>query len=91
MGIASCSYREVDVRDIQSLKLTLANINETQGDIKNIIYTTSLASDDLMESVDITTYKRVLRPMVLGSWNLHLVSQELSFALESFVLLSCVR
>ncbi len=91
MGIASCSYRQVDVRDIQSLKLTLADINETQGGIKNIIQTMSLASDDLMESVDIVKYEQVLRPMILGSWNLHLASQELPLALESFVLLSCVR
>jgi len=51
----------------------------------------SLANDNLMESVDIVTYEQVLRPMVLGSWNLHLASQELPLALESFVLLSCVR
>jgi hypothetical protein len=69
----------------------LADINEHQGSIKNIIHCISIVNDDSIESINIATYEQILRPKALGAWNLHLASQELDLGLGSFVLLSCVE
>jgi KR domain len=38
-----------------------------------------------------TNAENVLRLKVIGSWNLHVASQELNLALESFVLFSSTK
>ena len=76
---------------MQALSVLLAGINERQGPVKNIIHSVSVPNDDVINSIDMATFEQGLRPIVLGSWNLHLASQELGFALDSFVLLNCVR
>jgi len=76
---------------MEALKGALADINHVYGGIKNIIHTAAVVNDGLIRSIDTATYESVLRPKVLGSWNLHVASQELNLALDSFVLFSSTK
>ncbi|KAF8196525.1 KR domain-containing protein [Pholiota molesta] len=83
-----CQYRQVDVCDREALKNALADINRIQGRINNIIHTAAVVTDSTIAATKPTDFEAVLRPKVVGSWNLHVVSQELNLNLESFVLCS---
>ncbi|KDR66936.1 hypothetical protein GALMADRAFT_232327 [Galerina marginata CBS 339.88] len=83
-----CLYRQVDVCDMESLKNALADINHVHGGIKNIVHTAAVVNDSTIKSTNPTAFSDVLRPKVIGSWNLHIASQELKLALDSFVLFS---
>ena len=76
---------------MEALKGALADINHVYGGIKNIIHTAAVVKDGLIRSIDTATYESVLCPKVLGSWNLHVASQELNLALDSFVLFSSTK
>ncbi|KAF8900861.1 hypothetical protein CPB84DRAFT_1778561 [Gymnopilus junonius] len=83
-----CHYRQVDVCDRASLKKTLTDINIAYGGIKNIIHTAAVVKDYTIKATNPSSFTDVLRPKVVGSWNLHAASQELDLALDSFVLCS---
>ncbi len=85
-----CSYRQVDICNIQAVKFAFADVNHKQG-VKHIIHAASVVADSPIDSFSIAAYEQILRPKVLGSWNLHVVSQELGLHLDSFVLLSSVK
>ncbi|PPQ84949.1 hypothetical protein CVT25_004462 [Psilocybe cyanescens] len=85
---AHCLYQQVDVGDLESLKKALANINYVHGGIKNIIHAAAVVHDSTIKSTNSSAFEDVLRPKVVGSWNLHIASQELNLALDSFVLCS---
>lgn len=84
-------YRSVDVCDKEALKTALAEINASAGGIKNIIHTAAVVNDATISAAKLSDFEAVLRPKVLGSWNLHQASQELNLALESFVLCSSTK
>ena len=86
-----CEYRQVDVCDMDALKKALADINATHGGIKNIIHTAAVVTDSTIVATKPSDFEAVLLPKVTGSWNLHVASQELNLALQSFVLLSSTK
>ncbi|KAJ3515067.1 hypothetical protein NLJ89_g1986 [Agrocybe chaxingu] len=83
-----CMYRQGDAADMQSLKNILADINYLYGGIKNVIHTAAVVKTANIKNFDASAYDDVLRPKVLGSWNLHVACQELNLSLDSFVLCS---
>ncbi|CAA7264464.1 unnamed protein product [Cyclocybe aegerita] len=83
-----CMYRQGDAADMQSLKNALADINYLYGGIKNVIHTAAVVKTANIKNFDASAYEDVLRPKVLGSWNLHIACQELNLSLDSFVLCS---
>ncbi|KAF8151526.1 hypothetical protein B0H34DRAFT_132545 [Crassisporium funariophilum] len=85
---SQCLYRQVDVCDLEALKTALADINTQYGGVKNIVHTAAVVNDATISSTNAAGFEDVLRPKVIGSWNLHTASQELKLALESFVLFS---
>ncbi len=86
-----CEYRQVDVCDMDVLKKALADINANYGGIKNIIHTAAVVTDSTIVATKPSDFEAVLLPKVTGSWNLHVASQELNLALQSFVLLSSTK
>ncbi|KAF9473131.1 ketoacyl-synt-domain-containing protein [Pholiota conissans] len=83
-----CQYRQVDVCDKEQVKKAFASIKDMHGNINHVIHTAAVVSDSSIALTKFSDFEAVLRPKVLGSWNLHLVSQELNLDLESFVLCS---
>ena len=86
-----CSYRQVDVCDLTALKFALSEINTQFGGVKNIVHTAAVVNDATIVSTNVAGFENVLRPKVIGSWNLHIASQDLNLTLESFVLFSSTK
>jgi hypothetical protein len=54
----------------------------------DIVYTAAVVNDATIASTNVAGFENVLRPKVIGSWNLHITSQDFNLALELFVLFS---
>ncbi|KAF9475042.1 ketoacyl-synt-domain-containing protein [Pholiota conissans] len=85
-----CSYVQVDVNDIASLRSVMSDIQSRYGPIEHIIHTAAVVRDATIQNMDAESFDAVLAPKVLGSWNLHVVSEEICTSLKSFVLLSSI-
>jgi len=86
-----CNYFQADVCDLDSLRSSLQEIQRRFGPIENIVHSAAIIQDATVQKVEVDSFERVLRPKVLGAWNLHIVSQELCTSLKSFVLLGSIR
>ena len=86
-----CTYMHADVSDFDSLRNTIISVQALYGPIENIVHTAAVVSDATIHTVTDESFELVLRPKVIGAWNLHTVSEELKLPLKSFVLLSSVR
>lgn len=86
-----CAYMQADVCDLDSLRNVIIGVQTLYGPIENIIHTAAVVSDATIRTVDDKLFELVLRPKVIGAWNLHTISEELKLPLKSFVLLSSVR
>lgn len=82
---------QADVCDFDSLRNAIIGVQAVYGPIENIIHTAVVISDATLQTVTDESFELVLRPKVIGAWNLHVISQELKLPLKSFVLLSSVR
>ena len=82
---------QADVCDFDSLRNVITSIHALYGPIENIVHTAAVVSDATIQTVTDKSFEMVLRPKVIGAWNLHMISEELKFPLKSFVLLSSVR
>lgn len=86
-----CNYFQADVCDLDSLRSSFQEIQRRLGPIENIVHTAAVIQDATVQNVEVESFDRVLRPKVLGAWNLHIISEELCTALKSFVLLGSIR
>lgn len=82
---------QADVCDFNSLKNAIGSVQALYGPIENIVHTAAVVSDATIQTVTDELFELVLRPKVIGAWNLHTISEELKLPLKSFVLLSSVR
>ncbi|TDL21930.1 ketoacyl-synt-domain-containing protein [Rickenella mellea] len=91
-GFITFDYFTGDVTSIDSLKKALAEIVSSRqfGQIETIINTASVIKDALIKNTTIEAFQDVLHPKVLGSWNLHVVCEELKIDVKRFVVLSSV-
>lgn len=69
----------------------MRQIQSLHGCIENIVHTAAVIEDNTIQNVDFESFERVLRPKVLGAWNLHTISEELCKSLKTFVLLGSIR
>jgi KR domain/Polyketide synthase dehydratase len=86
-----CAYMQADVCDFDSLRTVVTSAQALYGPIENIVHTAAVISDATIQKVTNELFELVLRPKVIGAWNLHTISEELKLPLKSFVLLSSVR
>ncbi|KDR66938.1 hypothetical protein GALMADRAFT_232329 [Galerina marginata CBS 339.88] len=84
------SYVQADVCDLEYLRTSIVDIQARYGAVENLIHSAAVISDSTIQNVDSQAFERVLRPKVMGAWNLHIVSEELCPSLQSFVLLSSI-
>ena len=82
---------QADVCDFDSLRNAIISVQALYGPIENIVHTAAVVSDATIQTVTDESFELVLRPKVIGAWNLHRISEELQLRLRSFVLLSSVR
>ncbi|TFK38562.1 hypothetical protein BDQ12DRAFT_683838 [Crucibulum laeve] len=85
-----CAYVQADVADVVSLLDAVISIQSRHGPIESIIHTAAIVNDSSINNVTESAFEEVLRPKILGAWNLHIISEELSLPLKSFVLLSSI-
>ena len=80
-----------DVCDMESLRKAIVATQSRFGDIKHIVHTAAVIEDAAVHNVTFSLFDRVLKPKVMGGWNLHLLSEQLCPQLKSFVCLSSIR
>ncbi len=75
-----------NVSDRASVDDALKKIREELPPLEGIVHAAMVLEDRLLVDLDRETLERVLRPKVLGGWNLHEATRELD--LEHFILFS---
>jgi NADP-dependent 3-hydroxy acid dehydrogenase YdfG len=83
---ATVQYVAVDVADEQQMTRWLAaHGSERRPPIRGVVHTAGVVADELLLRMSADTFRRVLRPKVVGTWLLHrLLGDQLDF----FVLFS---
>jgi len=82
-----CEYMPADVCDMESLRRAIVAIQWRFGNVMHIVHTAAVIEDAVVHNVTFSLLERVLKPKVMGSWNLHLLSEQLCPQLKSFVCL----
>jgi NAD(P)-dependent dehydrogenase (short-subunit alcohol dehydrogenase family) len=73
------------------VRRVLQEITAAHGTIRCIVHTAAVVADATIASVTKDSFDRVIRPKVLGAYNLHVLSEELDLKLDAFVLFSSIR
>ena len=81
---------QADITDLENVKTAFLNLKQTLKEvkIKGIFNGAGVIADNTLAQMTDTEIDKAMRPKILGSWNLHLVSQH--FKLDFFVLHSSV-
>lgn len=90
-GRAVVDYIQTDASERSSLRRALHSVVSRHGAIKNIIYTAGVVRDGTIATVTEQDFEFVFGPKILGTWNIHCLSEEMNLELESFVMLSSIR
>lgn len=77
---------QADVSDIQQVARLLASLEQSSPPLLGIIHSAGVLDDGLLMQQNWQRFERVLAPKVLGAWNLHVLTQNMS--LDFFVLFS---
>lgn len=80
------TYLPADIVDPVQVRDVLAKIAEDLPPLRGVLHTAMVLEDKLLADLDDDTLQRVLRPKVLGGWNLHQQTQHLP--LDYFILFS---
>ncbi|MDX1930748.1 MAG: type I polyketide synthase [Pirellulaceae bacterium] len=80
------SILPTDITNPASVATTLQIIDQTLPPLRGVFHTAMILEDRMLVDLDRATLERVLRPKVLGGWNLH--QQTLNRELDHFVLFS---
>ena len=75
-----------DITRPEEVRRVLAHVAETLPPLRGILHTAMVLEDRLLLDLDRATLDRVLRPKVLGGWNLH--RESLGLELDHFILFS---
>ena len=75
-----------DITNAQEIRNVLAAIDDELPELRGVLHTAMVLEDRLLVDLDRETLERVLRPKVLGGWNLH--CETLDRKLDHFVLFS---
>ncbi|MBZ0285294.1 MAG: type I polyketide synthase [Anaerolineae bacterium] len=77
---------QADVSQVENLETVFSQIAQHMPPLKGVIHCAAVFEDGLLAGQDWDRFERVFAPKVDGSWNLHLLTQELP--LDFFVLFS---
>ncbi len=80
------SILPTDITNADSVSATLQIIDHAFPPLRGVFHTAMILEDRMLVDLDRATLERVLRPKVLGGWNLH--QQTLGRTLDHFVLFS---
>ena len=83
---ANVVVMRTDITKADDVRWTLRRIDEQLPRLRGIVHTAMVLEDRLLVDLDRETLQRVLRPKVLGGWNLH--RETLDRSLDHFVLFS---
>lgn len=83
---ALVSIKACDVSDAVQLKTVIDEIGRDLPPLKGIVHAAMVLDDGLIRNLDRERFEKVLRPKILGAWNLNRLSQHLP--LDLFVLYS---
>jgi NADPH:quinone reductase-like Zn-dependent oxidoreductase/short-subunit dehydrogenase/acyl carrier protein/SAM-dependent methyltransferase len=75
-----------DVSDADQLRTVIAEIDRDLPPLKGIVHAAMVLDDGLIRNLDRERFEKVLRPKILGAWNLHRFTRHLP--LDLFVLYS---
>ena len=75
-----------DITRPEEVRRVLAHVAETLPPLRGILHTAMVLEDRLLLDLDRATLDRVLRPKLLGGWNLH--RESLGLDLDHFILFS---
>ncbi len=84
---AEIAIVQANIAECGQVAQALAQIH-TEHPLRGIIHTVSVLDDGVFLRLDWTRFQKVLAPKMLGAWNLHQLTQEMS--LDFFVLFSSV-
>lgn len=79
---------QVDVTDIHQLKDVFTTIEQKLPPLKGVIHAAGLLADATILQMDAERFKQAYAPKVVGAWNLHELTADLS--LDFFILFSSV-
>ncbi|MEO8268885.1 MAG: type I polyketide synthase, partial [Aureliella sp.] len=80
------THLPVDIADPSQVRSVLATIAKELPPLRGVLHAAMVLEDKLLADLDDETLQRVLRPKVLGGWNLHQQTQHLP--LDYFILFS---
>ena len=83
---ANVSVMRCDITDAQDVRATLRQIDEQMPPLRGVFHTAMVLKDRMLVDLDRDTLEQVLRPKVIGGWNLHRETRDRS--LDHFVLFS---
>ena len=83
---ANVVVMRADITDADDVRSVLRSIDEQLPRLRGVIHTAMVLEDRLLVDLDRDTLQRVLRPKVLGGWNLH--RETLDRSLEHFIMFS---
>jgi acyl transferase domain-containing protein/enoyl-CoA hydratase/carnithine racemase/acyl carrier protein len=87
-GHGQTNYRQVDLRDADSVNRLIAGIREEFGRLDGILHCAGVLAENLIADKSDDEFRDVLAPKVAGTWNLDQATQDLE--LDFFVLFSSV-
>ena len=83
---ANVTVMPADITNVEDVRRVVQTINETLPPLKGVFHTAMVLEDRLLVDLDRETLQRVLRPKVIGGWNMHAETTQLD--LDHFVLFS---
>jgi len=83
---ARVEVMSADITRVEDVRKTLRKIDQQLPRLRGVFHTAMVLEDRLLVDLDQATLQRVLRPKVLGGWNLH--RETLDRSLDHFVLFS---
>ncbi len=85
---ATVKVQLADSSDFAQVKATLATIEAQSPPLRGILHAAGVLDDSMLKQLSWEQFERVLKPKVLGAWNLHLLTQATD--LDFFVCFSSV-
>ncbi|KAF9012766.1 hypothetical protein BDQ17DRAFT_1420105 [Cyathus striatus] len=83
-------YVQGDVTDMTNFRLSINAIISRFNEVKHVVYTAGVIRDATISTVSNDDFASVLDSKALGAWNMHLISKEMKWNLDTFVLLSSI-
>ncbi len=83
---ARVSVMPADITRVEDVRAVLRSIESQLPPLRGIVHAAMILEDKLLVDLDEATLNRVLRPKLLGGWNLH--QESLGLELDMFVLFS---